>query len=137
MSQHIANITVHAMLLADHIYRDESSGKYVIAGVFHQYNALNFPTNFDRNIGIFISLSAFVPKIEARIEFVDVANETVLLRTPVLEILLAESALPVEFALEMPPVPLPHAGFYLYRLVVDDHILSEAALSVEALSEDK
>jgi hypothetical protein len=45
-----------------------------------------------------------------------------------MEIVCADPDRPVELALEVPPLPLPRAGRYLFRLTVNRHLLGEAAL---------
>jgi hypothetical protein len=125
-----AEIRLQAMLLADHIYRDQGTGKYVIAGTFHQLNVAAFPTTFGRTIGIFISLSGLTASTEIEIEFLDAASGEVLMRTQSLKVSCEEPELPVEFSVEVPPLPLPHAGRYLFRLAADGAVLGGTNVSV-------
>lgn len=125
-----AEIRFQALLLADHIYRDQDSGKYVIAGTFHQLNVAAFPTTFTRTIGIFVSLSGLTGKTAIDIEFLDTSSGEVLMRTQSLEVSCEDPGMPVEFAVEVPPPPLPHAGRYLFRLVANETVLGSAPVSV-------
>lgn len=110
------DIKVQALLLADHIYRDHNTGKFVIAGTFHQLNVATFPATFGRSVGVFVSLSNVVGKKEITLHFVDAATHEVLLDTRAMEIFGNDPHLPIEFAVEIPPLPLPHAGMYWFQL---------------------
>ena len=128
----LAQIRLQALLLADHIYRDQGSGKYVIAGTFYQLNVADFPTTFARTIGVFVSLSGLTGKTGIDLEFVDALSREVLIRTQSLEVTCEDPDLPVEFAVEVPPLPLPHAGRYLFRLTIDGMVLGTAAVTVRS-----
>ncbi len=125
-------IKLESLLLADHIYRDQGSGKYVIAGTFHQLNVADFPTTFARTIGIFVSVSGLMGKTCIELEFLDASSGEVLVRTQSLEVSCEDPFLPVEFAVEVPPLPLPHAGRYLFRLAAGGAVLGAATVIVRA-----
>ena len=59
---------LQALLLADHVYRDEVTGKYVIAGTFHQVNVEEFPATLGKTVGIFVSLMG-APRIMREVSF--------------------------------------------------------------------
>ncbi len=126
---------LQALLLADHIYRDQDSGKYVVAGVFHQMNVNKFPSNFSRTIGIFASIYGLTGKAAIDIEFVDLLDEEVLMSTNAMEIFCENPNSPVEFAIEVPPLPLPHPGQYLFRLIANGTLLGSTALNVNPVKE--
>lgn len=123
-------LRLRALLLADHIYRDEGSGKYVIAGTFHQVNVATFPTTLVRAIGIFVSLSGLTGKAALDVELVEVASGDILMRNRSMEVSCDDPDLPVELALEVPPLPLPRAGRYVFRLLVNGAPLGEATVRV-------
>jgi hypothetical protein len=125
-------IRLQALLLADHIYRDQDTGKYVIAGTFYQLNVAAFPITFGRTIGAFVSLSGLKGKTGIDLEFVDTSSEEVLMRTQSLEVFCDDPDLPVEFAVEVPPLPLPHAGRYHFRLVAGGSVVGAVAVFVRA-----
>jgi hypothetical protein len=131
-----AKVRLQALLLADHIYRDEGSGKYVIAGTFYQLNVAAFPITFARTIGVFVSLSGLKGKTSIDLEFVDTSSGEVLMRTQSIEVSCDDPDLPVEFAVEVPPLPLPHAGRYLFRLAADGTVVGAVAVSVGAPGEE-
>lgn len=132
-----AGIKLQSLLVADAIYRDEGSGKYVIAGVFHQINVPAFPTTFARSIGIFVSLSGLTGKANIDIEFFDSLSGEVLLRMRSLQISCDGPNQPVDFAVEVPPLPLPHSGSYQFRLLANGGLLGTTSVLVKAPEEDK
>lgn len=120
--------TLQALIPADHIYRDEGSGKYVIAGTFHQVNVERFPSTFERTVGLFVSLRGMAGATGMHVEFVDAESGDVLIRSSELNVAVPDDETPVEFAVELPPLPLPHAGRYVMRLSCDDAPLAETVV---------
>lgn len=106
----IEKIKLLAMLLADNIYHDQSSGKFVVAGIFHQINANDVPFVFNRTPGIFISLAGLKGKHNVTFEFSEKESKKVLLKSDSLEINFFEDNIPFDFALE-----LPYFTIYIYR----------------------
>jgi hypothetical protein len=123
-------IRLNALLLADQIYQDRESGKYVVAGIFHQINVPGFPTTLERSVGLFVSLTGVSNDANVELTFVDPADGTVLMRNRSLRVTWDDAETPVEFALEIPPLPLPHPGRYRLQLAVDGTELGASLLSV-------
>lgn len=124
----ISQLRLRALLLADHVYRDEGSGKHVIAGTFHQMNLSGFPATFGRSVGVFISFSGIVGTAAVDMTFIEAANGEALMRTGSMQILCDDPERPVELAVEVPSLPLPRAGQYIFRLTVNGSVLGETAL---------
>jgi hypothetical protein len=124
-----AALRLRALLLADHIYRDEGSGKHVIAGTFHQLNLPAFPTTFGRSIGVFVSFDGVAGRSVIDLDFIAAATGETLMRTRSMETTCDDPSQPIEFAVEVPPLPLPRAGRYLFRLTVNGQVLGEATIS--------
>jgi Family of unknown function (DUF6941) len=126
---------LQALLLADHVYRDEVTGKYVIAGTFHQINLEEFPGTLGKTVGIFVSLAG-APKTlrDVSFEFVEAATGEVLMTSPALEVVTEDPELPVDFAVEVPPLPLPRPGLYRMRITANGAVLGEATVSARSVS---
>jgi hypothetical protein len=123
----VSGPTLQALIPADHIYRDEGSGKYVVAGTFHQVNVAEFPGRLDRSVGLFVSLRGVSGPTELSVAFVSEDGE-VLLSSRALSLEVADPGLPVELAIELPPLPLPRPGRYFLRLGCDGAPVGEALL---------
>ncbi len=130
-----AGIKLQALLLADAIYRDEGSGKYVIAGVFHQINLPSFPAAFARSVGIFASLSGLDAEAAVDIEFSDAQSGEVLMRLRSFPVSGIDPDLPVEFAVEVPPLAFPHPGSYKFSLLANGAFLGAATVLVKSPEE--
>lgn len=123
-----SRLQLGALIVADHIYRDEGSGKYVIAGTFHHLNVPGFPTTFGRSLGIFVSFCGLEGKADLDLDFVEDATGEVLMRTRSMAVSCERPEQPVDLALEVPPLPLPRAGRYVFRLTADGTVLGEAVV---------
>ena len=117
---------VNALLLADHIYRDAGTGKFVIAGTFHDMHVERCPTTFGRSVGLFVSLSEVERELQLGVEVLAPEHEVVLTRAPVS----VPGGDTLDLGLELPPLPLPRPGRYVVRLTGDGAPLSELALTV-------
>ena len=128
-------IKLQALLLADHIYRDQDSGKFVIAGTFRQLNLLTFPTTLGKSVGAFVSLTGVANSVNIGLEFVDGESGQVLMDFHGPEFDWEDPGLPVEFGIEIPPLPLPHPGRYLFRLKLNGIVIGTAEVIANLMSD--
>jgi hypothetical protein len=117
---------VNALLLADHIYRDAGTGKFVIAGTFHDMHVERCPTTFGRSVGLFVSLSGVERELQLGVEVLGPEREVLLTRAPVR----VPGGDALDLGLELPPLPLPRPGRYVVRVTGDGVPLSELELTV-------
>ena len=73
---------LQALVPADHIYRDQQTGKYVIAGPFHQLNLASFPATLGRSVGVFVALRGVVGETALEFELVGPESPEPLLLPP-------------------------------------------------------
>jgi len=130
----LPRIDVLAFLVADQVYCDQGSNKYIIAGTFHQLNISAFPSVFHKTVGVFIKLANFAGSAHLQLVFEDRSTGEALMRTRALEISSKNPHLPVELALEVPPLPLPRAGRYSFKLLVDGNLIATNTIDVRPLS---
>lgn len=123
---------LQALVPADHIYRDQQTGKYVIAGTFHQVNLASFPATLGRSVGVFVALRGIDGEAALEFELVGPDAEESLLRSHNLRVTSPDPERTVEFAVELPPLPLPVPGRYALRVGVDGTPLGETMLEVTA-----
>ena len=124
--------TLQALIPADHIYRDEHSGKYVIAGTFHQVNLGSFPATLGRSVGVFVALRGIEGEAALEFELLGPDRAEPLLRSHNMRVASTDPERTVEFAVELPPLPLPVPGRYALRVGLDGTPLGEAMLEVTA-----
>lgn len=123
-------LRVQALLLADHIYLDQETGKHVIAGTFHQLNVVAVPTTFSRPIGLFLSLVGLSRPTSIDLEFVTEPSDEVLMGLQSLDLPADDPDLPVTVAIEVPPLPLPRAGRYRFQIVANGQVVGTTTLVV-------
>jgi hypothetical protein len=122
--------TLQALVAADHVYRDEGTGKYVIAGTFHQVNLEAFPATLGRTVGLFVALRGVDGEADVQFELVGPESVEPLMRSHDMRVACSDPDRTVEFAVELPPLPLPAPGRYALRLEVNGAPLGEAPLEV-------
>jgi hypothetical protein len=122
-------VTVQALVLADHIYRDGATGKHVVAGTFHQIAMPELPATLPLSVGVFIVLSGLEGDTELGLQFVEPDGD-VLLDLQGIELSVGDEIESIELGLEVPPLPLPRAGRYAMRVTLDGAVLAEAPVRV-------
>lgn len=130
----LSRVDLLALLVADHVYCDQGSNKYIIAGTFHQLNLSAFPAVFHKTIGVFIKLANFSGSASIEIVFEAQSTGEILLRTHAIEISCEDPGHPIELALEVPPLPLPRPGRYAFKLLVNGHPIGTSAVNVRQLT---
>jgi hypothetical protein len=128
------SIRVLNFLLADHVYQDVGSGKFVLAGIFRQLNVLSLPIVYQRTFGAFVSLLGLEGDCTLGIEFIHARSQEVLLRTHNLSISSESPDLPIDFALEIPPIPIKEAGPHAFAIHVNGQSVGVFPLEIYQVS---
>jgi hypothetical protein len=111
--------SLQALLLADHVYKDANSGKFVIAGTFRQLWAHEFPTNYTREVYVYVALSGIRSKTKLLVRFVDLSNLEVLFQSPEVGVDGDDPLATLEFCMALPGLPMPHPGAFAVELAAD------------------
>lgn len=109
------NAKLQALILADHIYHDASTGKKVIAGTFNAVHPEAFPSKLTRPTYAFISLTDVQGKLPLNLRFIDAKDLRVLIEAP-FEVECKDPLQSVEVIVKMPPLPMPHPGVFTLEL---------------------
>jgi hypothetical protein len=121
---------LEAIVPADQVYRDGGTGKYIVAGTFRELNVERCPATFASTVGVFVSLAGVEGAVAVDVEFVEEHTGEVLVAARSLPIVAADSLAPVDFAVELPPLPLPRRGRYLFRVCVDGRVVGSTSVFV-------
>lgn len=113
---------VNSVLLADYIYQDISSSKFILSGVFYQFNVPIVPFKLQKSFGIFISISGFQGIATITIKIIDEKSGTVLIDTSSIEITSDDISIPVSFGLEVPPFQVYNYGKHTINLEINNEI---------------
>ena len=110
---------VQALILADHVYRDQATHKFVIAGTFRQILVPSFPVQYTWPVAAYVSLTNLRGKIALHLRFVDLRDLKVLVQTPALSVDSEDPLASIELACQVGSLPLPHAGTYALEVAAN------------------
>lgn len=149
--------TLQSLILADHVYRDAATGKFVIAGTFNRlrYRATpeqmqkasndsadtpgSHPASKSHRIKdlaragspwVYFAVRDVVGEVECSIRYITLRDHSVLLSTD-LRITSDDRLKTHESALMLPPLPTPHEGIYLIEFLVGDVELGSVRVHAE------
>jgi len=118
-----------AFLLCDQVITDEVTKKKTLVGVFDRIWVSKFPTEH-KPIALYARLFDAEGEYEVRVEYVKVADESVLSRATG-KLRVRDRHKPVEFALTLPSIPIPEPGEYEFRLWVGNRYVQRVAFTAE------
>ncbi len=121
---------VQAIVLCDHIYRDDETGKCVLAGTFNRVFLEEFPGNY-HPASIYLNLSDFHGQHVVQFRFVRLADQKVIDESPQFPIAHDDRREPHECIFDLPPLEFPEAGRYSLEIFYDSELIGHA--DVEAL----
>ena len=133
---------LQAMVLADHVYQDRSTGKYIIAGTFSRVNmvpplveqkqedgpASNQPKKMTGSITragspyLYLGLVEVHGKISLKLKFVDLSDGDVLFVMN-FEVASVDPLALGEYSVPVPMLPLKQPGTYSLDLLHNEEIL--------------
>lgn len=131
--------TLQALLLADHVYKDANTGKFVIAGTFRNLWAREFPSQFAREVHAFVSLTNLRGKTSIHLRYVHLKELKVLVQTPDVEIESKDPLATLELSFLIPGLPMPEPGPYSFELHADGELVGSlrvVASEIEHSSDD-
>jgi len=125
---------LQALVLADHIYTDES-GKRVICGTFNRLFAQQFPGFLNQASWVFILLGEVMGEIELQLRFVHLKDNRTLMESARMKIRTEDPLTPADIAIQVPPLPLPEAGVYGFECYADDMLIGTVRLHATLLAQ--
>jgi len=127
---------LQALLLADQIYTDVS-GKRVICGTFTKIFSRTFPVQTSFAPFAFVLLVDVVGEVVLQLRLVSLKDNQILMESGRLKINSPDPLTPLDLVIQIPPLPLPHAGFYSFECWTDEIIIGSVRLqAVEAPNEE-
>ena len=110
---------VQAVILCDHIYRDEDSGKCVIAGTFNRVFLQEFPGSY-QPASIYLNLSDFSGQHTIAFRFKHLSTDEILDESPPFQLIHEDRREHHECIFDLPPLNFPEPGRYTLEIVYDD-----------------
>ena len=145
---------LQALLLADHVYQDATTGKKVIAGTFNRLRFLKkqrpeSPKEVENagaqrqviagvHVGspyAYISLTDIRGSLSCVLRYVDLEDNKALLETK-FSITCDDPLETAEIVVPMPPLPTKKAGIHALELLCNDTPVGSLRITVEEIEED-
>lgn len=144
---------LQAILLADHVYRDGSSGKYIIAGSFNRLflgNNSAVPKTQTLEPGkifvmpgqkagspfVYLNLTSLHGEALLILRYADLSDDSILLKMEI-KLECKDPLQTVELAFPLPPLPTPHDGVYALELLWNEEMLGSHRVTVQKMPEKK
>ena len=122
---------VQAIVLCDNIYRDDETGKYVLAGTFNRVYFQSFPGEYPR-ASLYINLSDFMGHHRISFRFMHLAEGAILDESPEFELHHDDRREHHECIIELSALEFPEPGRYTLEILYDGDTIGHA--DVEALA---
>jgi hypothetical protein len=143
---------LQALIVADHIYQDQQTGKKVICGTFNSFrfsrkppvSEVQNPDGTKRTVIMggsqsgspyaYVNLTDVVEGTKLLLRFVNLSKNDVLFGTEVMVNNVHRLAT-VELVLPLPRLPIQETGSYALELVCDGEILGSCRITAENMDE--
>ena len=144
---------LQALLVADHVYTDQATKKFIVAGIFNQVNFhqpadqqqapaptedQRIPLKHVQKVGspyAYINLIDVRQRTELSLRYVDLDEHTPLMEAQITVNAVDDPLLPVQISLPLPPLPVPHAGVYSLDLLIGDDLLGSCRITAVKLGD--
>lgn len=129
---------LQALVIADHIYTDHSTGKRIICGTFSKIFSSKFPKETSFSAFAFILLVDVIGEVVLQLRFVSLDDNEILMESPPMRIRSESPLTPLDIVVQIPPFPLPRAGIYSFECWTDETMIGSVRLQVakQAREED-
>jgi hypothetical protein len=137
---------LQAILLAEHVYQDRSTGKFVIAGTFNRIRVTpnsTIPELQSTSAGpvrapgmtagsptVYLSVTGIHGEAQLELRYTDLVDDSILFKCD-LGVVAKDPLATAEIGLPLPPLPTPHAGTYALELLWNGEILGSHRVAVE------
>jgi hypothetical protein len=128
---------LQALLLADHVYTDAGTGKKVIAGTFDCLFGKEFPSEFYPVTYAYVCITDVHGEVPLILRYVDLSTNEVLMECGPIEVDSPDPLASIDFAVQVPPIPMPHQGVFAFELHACNELLGFLRITVTSSEEDE
>ena len=114
-----------AILLCDQIIVDERSKKKTLVGIFDSIYARQFPVRH-RSLSVYVRVTDAEGQYEFRMDYVQVKTDKLLGTGKILAVPITDRLKAHELIMEFPPIEIPEAGDYEFRLWANGRYIGRA-----------
>ena len=122
---------LQAVVLADNVYTDVHTNKKIVAGTFNQLWSAKFPATFNKITQAYLVLTNCHGVQKLRIRYVDLKDESVLLESPEIRLIITDPLERHEVVMDVPPLPMPHEGQYAFEVYCNGELLGGIRINVD------
>lgn len=126
---------LEALVLADHIYSDQTNGKRVIAGTFNLIWAKEFPATHPVKTFAYIALTEIHGTVNIKLVFRELSNDEAIMASHEIPVLSPSPLETMNLSIEIPPFRLPHEGTYAFEVYADGELLGSKRIQAKKLEE--
>ncbi len=119
---------LQALVLADHVHIDRGTLKSYVLGTFNELRSSEFPSTMDHATFAFISLTDVRGEVTILLRYVDLSDNKVLMESKGVTITGRDPLVTIEFAVQIPPFPMPHEGTYAFEVYANDEMIGAKRL---------
>jgi hypothetical protein len=109
---------VQAFLLADAVYQDRESAKFIIAGTFARLFVPSVPGQLGRAVAAYCAVLGIKGTVQVTMQYETGGGEAILSSSP-MSLTCNDPDLLVEFAFPIPGLPIEATGLYRLALMID------------------
>jgi hypothetical protein len=106
---------VRSLILCDRVYRDVTTAKFVLAGIFNNIFVPKFPWAHAGGCAIYCAVTGIHGPCMISLTFREASSDTVLMEAH-LPLDAPDPLATVEAHMELPPLPLPQRGTYCFQV---------------------
>ena len=128
--------TLQALVLADQVYVDRDTNKFIISGTFRQLLTAEIPGLLNRETYAYVCMTNVYGTINVHLRYIDLETNQVLLHSTELPVYASSPVETVELKIPIAPLPMPHEGVYAFEVHVGDEMLGAFRVSVRRVSEE-
>ena len=132
----MAKPVLKALVLADHLYRDARTGKWIIAGTFTQVMGIKLPIELTSS-WVYLSLTDFRGQCQVELEINYDPENRVLARTKPISVQTESPLQTAEVSIPLPKIAFKMPGAYSINVLHDGEILGSHRITVGILEQQQ
>jgi hypothetical protein len=123
--------SLQAIILADHIYVDATTGKKIICGTFNHLTVESFPSQSMISKFALVALTDVHGSVSIVLKYVDLSTGETLVEMQGLDMEADDPLETVEVVVEITSLPMPHPGYYSLEAHWKTDVLGILRISVD------
>lgn len=140
---------LQAILLADHVYQDRFTGKFVVSGIFSAIAQATASPQQLQHAAVagdvlapgmkagsptaYLSVTDVKGPVELTLRYADLVDNSILIQATI-QLQCDDPLQTIELRIPLPELPIPHPGTYALELLCDEEMLGAHRVRVVSLT---